>query len=134
MEHGGGLEPDLHNPLYREKLTGIPYEQLKEWVRILASEGRITKVNGTGVPEIDGRWFSSWMADVHGTLAVLSANGADEVDDLRELHLESLSFKIASAFEGTQPTQWQVQPLIDPHEALRTKIIEDAWHRGAHDE
>ena len=124
MEHGGGLEPDLHNPLYREKLTGIPYEQLKEWVRILASEGHITKVNGTGVPEIDGRWFSSWMADVHGTLAVLSANGAEEVDDLRELHLESLSFKIASAFEGTQPTQWQAQPLIDPHEALRTKIIE----------
>ena len=71
MDMGGGLNRELSNPLYEHKLKNIDIEVVKEWVRELEERGLITRVQGTGHEQIDDKWFSMRMADVHGTLGCL---------------------------------------------------------------
>ena len=77
MQHGGGLDREFNNPLYRDKLEGIELEIIRSWVETLCSSGKITKIDGTGVPEIDGKWFNPFMAEIHGTLACLASSGSE---------------------------------------------------------
>ena len=130
MNHGGGLDREFQNPLYREKLQGINIETIRGWVEELCQQGKITKLDGTGAPELDGKWFSKFMAEIHGTLGCLVTNGGKEVDDLTELQTRGLTYKIATAFDKTTPTQWQNESLGDPKEAIRVKIIEMLGSEG----
>ncbi len=130
MEHGGGLSKELSNPLYKEKLKGIDIDVIREWVIELAKNGKITKVEGTGNSDIDGKWFSEYMSEIHGTLGVLASNGGREIDDLRDLYAGGLEFKVASKFDGTKVLEWKQQPIGDAHEALRVKIIEMLGSEG----
>ncbi len=130
MEHGGGLSKELSNPLYKEKLKGIEIDVIREWVIELAKNGKITKVEGTGNSDIDGKWFSEYMSEIHGTLGVLASNGGREIDDLRDLYAGGLEFKVASKFDGTKVLEWKQQPIGDAHEALRVKIIEMLGSEG----
>ena len=92
MDMGGGLEPGLTNPLYNEKLSGIGVEDIRSWVYELAERGLITKIRNTGHEQIDGKWLSSRMADVHGTLGCLAVAGAADMDDLKDLYTGGLNF------------------------------------------
>ena len=130
MEKGGGLHPDLKNPLYEDKLAEIPHDTVHGWVIELASTGAITKIRSTGTTEVDDKWFSQRMSEVHGTLGVLAAKGADEMDDLRELYTGGLSYEFASKFDDATPTEWKAANLMDPHEALRTKIVDMLGSEG----
>ena len=35
MQHGGGLDREFNNPLYREKMEGIELEVIRSWVEEL---------------------------------------------------------------------------------------------------
>ena len=130
MSHGGGLDREFQNPLYKEKLANIPIPTIAGWVEELIQSGDITKVDGTGQEELDGKWFSPYMAEIHGTLGCLAVNGGKEVEDLRELHTRGITYNIATAFDGTTPTVWEEQILSDPQEAMRVKIIEMLGSEG----
>jgi ATP-dependent Lhr-like helicase len=130
MSHGGGLDPSFQNPLYNDKLKDIDLDLIRGWVQELCQAGKITKLEGTGASELDGKWFSTFMAEIHGTLGCLSVNGGKEVDDLRELHTRGLSYRVATEFDGRTPTKWDEKELGDPHEALRVKIIEMLGSEG----
>ncbi|MDP6889325.1 MAG: DEAD/DEAH box helicase [Candidatus Thalassarchaeaceae archaeon] len=130
MEKGGGLHPDLKNPLYQDKLSKIPYQTVHDWVVELAAAGAITKVRSTGSNEIDEKWYSIRMSEVHGTLGVLSTKGADQMDDLRELYTGGLHYEVAKSFDGDQPQSWGKAKLMDPHEALRIKIADMLGSEG----
>ncbi len=130
MSHGGGLDRQFNNPLYREKLNDINLDTIRDWVEELCQAGRITKIEGTGQPELDGKWFTPYMAEIHGTLGCLAMNGGKEADNLLELHTRGLTYKVATAFEGTKPTEWSEQSLGDPKEALRVKVIEMLGSEG----
>ena len=117
-------------PLYKEKLKDVDIDLIRGWVQELCQDGKITKLDGTGAEELDGKWFSTFMAEIHGTLGCLSVNGGSEVDDLRELHTRGLSYKIATEFDGRNPTKWEQKELGDPHEALRVKVIEMLGSEG----
>lgn len=123
MNHGGGLDREFQNPLYREKLQGLEIETIRGWVEELCQQGKITKLDGTGAKELDGKWFSNFMAEIHGTLGCLVTNGGKEVDDLTELQTRGLTYKIATAFDKTTPTQWQNESLGDPKEAIAPKSL-----------
>ena len=71
MSRGGGLDRSFANPLYKEKLEGIELETIRGWVEELCQLGKITKLDKTGNEVLDGKWFSPYMAEVHGTLGVL---------------------------------------------------------------
>ena len=124
MEKGGGLHPDLNNPLYQDKLTNINHDTLNGWVTELAETGAITKIRGTGTIEVDDKWFSIRMAEVHGTLGILASKGEDDMLDLRELYTGGLHYESVSQFDGTNPISWESAKLMDPHEALRIKIVD----------
>tara|TARA_B110000438_G_scaffold27802_1_gene26740 strand:- start:2099 stop:7435 length:5337 start_codon:yes stop_codon:yes gene_type:complete len=130
MEKGGGLHPDLKNPLYEDKLRDIQHETIHKWVVELAESGSITKLRATGSTEVDEKWFSMRMAEVHGTLGVLATKGADGMDDLRELYTGGLSYELANKFDGANPTSWESVKLMDPHEALRIKIVDMLGSEG----
>ncbi|MDC0056271.1 DEAD/DEAH box helicase [Deltaproteobacteria bacterium] len=130
LEHGGGLSRSMSNPLYKEKLKDIDNEEIKGWVEVLCQTGLITKIDGTGNSEVDGKWFSEYMAEIHGTLGVLATNGGSEIDDLRDLYAGGLTFKLATEFDGTTPTKWKDQPIGDAHEALRVKVVEMLGSEG----
>ena len=130
MEKGGGLHPDLKNPLYQEKLKDIPNTTIDGWVTELIKSQSITKIQGSGSAEIDDKWFSIRMAEVHGTLGVLATKGAEELDDLRELYTGGLTYEIATGFDGFNPTSWDSAKLMDPHEALRIKIVDMLGSEG----
>ena len=130
MEKGGGLHPDLKNPLYQEKLKDIPKTTIDGWVTELIESQSITKIQGSGSAEIDDKWFSIRMAEVHGTLGVLATKGAEELDDLRELYTGGLTYEIATGFDGFNPTSWDSAKLMDPHEALRIKIVDMLGSEG----
>lgn len=132
MSHGGGLDQEFNNPLYKEKLAGIEIDTIRGWVTQLCAEGKITKLDGTGSKQLDGKWFSPFMAEIHGTLGCLSVNGGKDVTDLRELHTRGLSYKTATSFNERTPTAWSEQSLGDPHEAMRVKIIELLGSEGPH--
>ncbi len=130
MQHGGGLDRSFHNPLYKEKLEGIDLEMIRSWVEDLCTSGKITKLEGTGMPELDGKWFSPFMAEIHGTLGCLAANKSDSIIDLRDYDTSGMSFKVATAFQGTQPTEWKTMTVGDPHEAMRVKVLEMLGSEG----
>ena len=106
MSHGGGLDPEFHNPLYKEKLAGIDLDTIRGWVTQLCAEEKITKLDGTGSPQLDGKWFSPFMAEIHGTLGCLAVNGGKDVTDLRELHTRGIDVHHCNAtkFDGRTPT------------------------------
>ena len=130
MSHGGGLDRDFNNPLYKEKLSNIDIERVAGWVQELCQADRITKIDGTGLDELDGKWFSSYMAEIHGTLGCLAVNGGKDVEDLRELHTRGIRYKVAVEFDGRTPTKWENRELSDPEEAMRVKIIEMLGSEG----
>ena len=104
MDMGGGLERQLTHPLYSDKLKDIEFETLRSWVHELAERDLITKVRGTGLEKIDGKWFSLRMTEVHGTLGCLAVAGAAELDDLRALYPRGLTYEIGSGFVGWVPS------------------------------
>lgn len=125
MNRGGGLNRNLENPLYRQKLKDeVNIETIKKWVVELANDGAITKIDGTGSDDLDQKWFSSYMAEIHGTLGVLASNGGSEISDLRDLYSRGLTYQVAVEYDGTKPTKWESHPIGDPHEALRVKVVE----------
>jgi ATP-dependent Lhr-like helicase len=130
MEKGGGLHPDLNNPLYQDKLNDIDHGIINDWVTELAETGAISKIRNTGSPEVDNKWFSIRMAEVHGTLGVLASKGADDMQDLRELYTGGLNYEIADQFSGSNPVSWVPSKLMDPHEALRIKIVDMLGSEG----
>ena len=124
-----GLHPDLKNPLYQEKLSEVPYDTVHNWVVELAASGAITKIRKTACP----KWMTNGsmrMAEVHGTLGVLSNKGAGEMEDLRELYTGGLSFQIADTFNEADPTSWVESKPADPHEAPRIKIVDMLGSEG----
>ena len=130
MEKGGGLDPNLKNPLYQDKLIEINEDTVHDWVVELAKSGAITKIRGTGTPDVDDKWFSIRMAEVHGTLGVLATKGADDMEDLRELYTGGLTYEMANEFDGAKPKSWKPSKLMDPHEALRIKIVDMLGSEG----
>lgn len=130
MSHGGGLDRQFNNPLYKEKMSDIPHDTIHGWVEELVNDGKITKINNTGQPELDGKWFSPYMAEIHATLGCLAVHGGDEADDLLDLHTHGITYDIAVQFSGTKPTTWEKKPLSDPQEALRVKLIEMLGSEG----
>lgn len=130
MSHGGGLDREFNNPLYKEKMSNIPHETIHGWVEELVKQGKITKIDNTGQPELDGKWFSPYMAEIHATLGCLAVHGGDEADDLLDLHTHGITYDIAVGFSGTKPTEWEKKTLSDPQEALRVKLIEMLGSEG----
>ena len=130
MSHGGGLEKSFNNPLYKEKLQDIDIDILRDWVEQLCQNGKIVKLDKCGSKELDGKWFTPYMAEIHGTLGSLSVNGGKDVKDLRELNIQGLSFNISCEHDGRLPTKWEKVLLGDPHEAMRVKIIEMLGSEG----
>ena len=130
MEKGGGLHPTLTNPLYQDKLADLDHDTIHDWVVELHDAGAITKIRGTGEEAVDDKWFSMRMAEVHGTLGMLASQGAKEMDDLRELYTGGLTYQIADAFDDAEATNWKPAKLMDPHEALRVKIVDMLGSEG----
>ena len=130
MDMGGGLEPGLTNPLYNEKLSGIGVEDIRSWVYELAERGLITKIRNTGHEQIDGKWFSSRMADVHGTLGCLAVAGAADMDDLKDLYTGGLNFEKGVDFTGGKPAKWKQTSLSDPLDCLRLKLLDMLGSEG----
>tara|TARA_B100000900_G_C20602288_1_gene726162 strand:+ start:1468 stop:6753 length:5286 start_codon:yes stop_codon:yes gene_type:complete len=130
MSQGGGLEKSFNNPLYKEKLQNIDIEILRTWVEQLCQSGKIVKLDNCGSKELDGKWFTPYMAEIHGTLGSLSVNGGKDVKDLRELNIQGLGFDISCEHDGLVPTKWEKVLLSDPHEAMRVKIIEMLGSEG----
>ena len=124
MEKGGGLDPNLQNPLYQETLSSLDRSAVEDWVSELANIGAITRIRDTGAAEVDNKWFSIRMAEVHGTLGVLASKGAREMDDLRELYTGGLTYEVATKFDRFKAVSWNKSKLMDPHEALRIKIVD----------
>ena len=130
MDMGGGLERQLTHPLYSEKLRDIEFETLRGWVHDLAERGLITKVRGTGQEQIDGKWFSQRMTEVHGTLGCLAVAGAAEMEDLRELYTGGLSYEVGESFVGGEPSNWRKRQLSDPIDCLRLKLLDMLGSEG----
>jgi len=130
MSHGGGLDREFNNPLYKEKMSDIPLDTIRDWVEELVQQEKITKIDGTQQPELDGKWFSPYMAEIHATLGCLAVHGGDEADDLLDLHTSGITYDIAVEFEGTKPTAWKKNSLSDPQEALRVKLVEMLGSEG----
>tara|TARA_B100000683_G_scaffold77492_2_gene76661 strand:- start:3441 stop:8726 length:5286 start_codon:yes stop_codon:yes gene_type:complete len=130
MSRGGGLDRKWENPLYKEKLSGIEHNTIEKWVVELAAEGKITKIRNTGEKSLDDKWFTSYMAEIHGTLGCISMAGGKDVSDVRDLYTKGITFQIATEFNGIEPTAWNEMTISDPHEALRVKIIEMLGSEG----
>jgi len=127
---GGGLEPSLTNPLYSEKLSHISFDVMQGWVHELAERGLVTKIRKTGHEQIDGKWFSIRMADVHGTLGCLSVAGAADMDDLTELYTGGLTFEMGMDFKDGKPEKWKKSKLSDPLDCLRLKLLDMLGSEG----
>ena len=130
MSHGGGLEKSFNNPLYKEKLQNIDIEVMREWVQELCQNGEIVKIRNTGSVELDEKWFTPYMAEIHGTLGCLATKGGKDVKDLRELLTEGMEYEIAVEYDGLKPTKWKTMKISDPHVAMRVKIIEMLGSEG----
>ena len=130
MSKGGGLDRKWENPLYAAKLNGIDHSTIESWVRELASQGKITKIRSTGVTELDDKWFTTYMAEIHGTLGRISEAGGKDMEDIRDLYTKGLSYEVATEFDGVKPTTWEKRIITDAHEALRVKIIEMLGSEG----
>ena len=130
MSKGGGLDRKWENPLYASKLKGIEHSTIEGWVRELASKGEITKLRSTGTAELDDKWFTTYMAEIHGTLGRISEAGGKEMEDIRDLYTKGISYEVATEFDGLNATKWEKRTITDPHEALRVKIIEMLGSEG----
>jgi ATP-dependent helicase Lhr and Lhr-like helicase len=130
MAKGGGLNREWDNPLYASKLAGINHEIIKTWVIELAEQGLITKLKGTGLDELDDKWFSTYMAEIHGTLGCIANIGGKDVEDVRDLYTKGVTYQTSTTYDGTTPTDWTEHKISDPHEALRVKIIEMLGSEG----
>ena len=130
MSKGGGLDRNWENPLYAAKLAGIEHSTIEKWVTELAASGAITKLRSTGMKELDDKWFSAYMAEIHGTLGCIAMAGGKEVEDIRDLYTKGVTYEIATDFDGLKPTKWEKRIISDPHEALRVKIIEMLGSEG----
>ena len=130
MSKGGGLDRKWENPLYASKLKGIEHSTIEQWVRELASQGKITKLRSTGTAELDDKWFTTYMAEIHGTLGRISEAGGKDMEDIRDLYTKGISYEVASEFDGLNGTKWEKRTITDPHEALRVKIIEMLGSEG----
>ena len=130
MSKGGGLDRRWENPLYASKLKGIEHSTIEGWVRELASKGEITKLRSTGTAELDDKWFTTYMAEIHGTLGRISEAGGKEMEDIRDLYTKGISYEVATEFDGLNATKWEKRTITDPHEALRVKIIEMLGSEG----
>ena len=126
---GGGLEPGLTNPLYNEKLSGIEHEEIRSWVYELAERGLITKIRNSGHEQIDDKWFSSRMADVHGTLGCLAVAGAAEMDDLKHLYTGGLNFEKGTDFTDGKPANGN-KPVLESSDCLRLKLLDMLGSEG----
>ena len=130
MSKGGGLDRKWENPLYASKLKGIEHSTIEGWVRELVSKGEITKLRSTGTAELDDKWFTTYMAEIHGTLGRISEAGGKEMEDVRDLYTKGISYEVATEFDGLNATKWEKRTITDPHEALRVKIIEMLGSEG----
>jgi ATP-dependent Lhr-like helicase len=130
MAKGGGLDRNWENPLYALKLEGTGHDEIKLWIEDLASRGLVTKLRSTGMKELNDKWFSSYMAEIHGTLGCISVAGGKNLEDVRDLYTQGLTYEIAVEFDGSKPTKWEERKISDPHEALRVKIIEMLGSEG----
>ncbi len=100
MSKGGGLDRKWENPLYASKLKGIEHSTIEGWVRELATKGEITKLRSTGTAELDDKWFTTYMAEIHGTLGRISEAGGKEMEDIRDLYTKGISYEVATEFDG----------------------------------
>ncbi len=123
MEMGGGLSSDLKNPLYDSKLKGVSEDKISEWVLDLVDNKKITKIRNTGSELLDGKWFGTWMAEVHGTLGKIMDKSA-ELENIRDISIQGLTYEIGLEFDGFEVTKWKEKSITDPHEAMRFKICE----------
>ena len=96
----------------------------------MANQGKITKLRSTGMSELDDKWFTTYMAEIHGTLGRISEAGGKAMEDIRDLYTKGISYEVATEFDGLKPTKWEKQKITDPHEALRVKIIEMLGSEG----
>ena len=135
MDMGGGLNKELSNPLYEHKLKDIDIELIREWVHELVERKLITKVQGTGHEQIDNKWFSMRMADVHGTLGCLSVAGGSELEDIRELYTGGLTYQVGNDYSvGSDGklviNEWKTKNLSDPQDCLRMKLLDMLGSEG----
>ena len=130
MNRGGGLDRKWENPLYEEKLKGIGHDEIEQWVIDLAAAGKITKIRNTGEKNLDDKWFTSYMAEIHGTLGCIAVAGGKDANDVRELYTKGITYQIATAFDGIEPTEWKEMSISDPYEALRVKLVEMLGSEG----
>ena len=130
MNKGGGLDRNWENPLYKEKLEGIEHSSIEKWVAELAASGEITKLRSTGVKALDDKWFSTYMAEIHGALGCIAEAGGKDMEDVRDLYTKGITYEVATEFDGLKPTKWEKKTISDPHEALRVKIIEMLGSEG----
>ena len=111
-------------------MQGIDIDILRGWVEELCQAGEIVKIRNTGSVELDEKWFTPYMAEIHGTLGCLATNGGKDVKDLRELLTEGMQYEIAIEYDGLKPTKWKSMKISDPHVAMRVKIIEMLGSEG----
>ena len=116
--------------MYAAKLAGIEHSTIEKWVAELAEAGKITKLRSTGMKELDDKWFSSYMAEIHGTLGCIAIAGGKDMEDVRDLYTKDVTYEIATKFDGLKPTEWDKRAITDPHEALRVKMIEMLGSEG----
>ena len=70
-------------------MQNIDIDILRTWVEELCQNGKIVKIDNCGSKELDGKWFTPYMAEIHGTLGSLAANGGKDVKDLRNLNIQA---------------------------------------------
>ena len=80
--------------------------------------------------ELDGKWFSNFMAEIHGTLGCIAEAGGKDMDDVRDLYTKGITYEVATEFDVLNPIKWKEMKISDPHEALRVKIIEMLGSEG----
>ena len=105
--------------LYASKLKGIEHSTIEGWVRELASKGEITKLRSTGTAELDDKWFTTYMAEIHGTLGRISEAGGKEMEDIRDLYTKGINYEVATEFDGLNATKWEKRTI-----KIRTKHCE----------
>ena len=131
MDMGGGLNRGMSNPLYEHKLKNIDIAVVEEWVRELSERGLITRVQGTGHEQIDDKWFSMRMANVHGTLGCLAVAGGSEANDIRELYTGGLTYQIGVDYDSDfEPRELKKMNLSDPQDCLRMKLLDMLGSEG----
>ena len=84
----------MGKPSLQSKIRGIDHSTIESWVRELASQDKITKLRGTGSHELDDKWFTTYMAEIHGTLGCIAEAGGKDMEDIRDLYTKGLPTKL----------------------------------------